>query len=329
MRVWRPMEAMDFKLLKSFMERMLRDVRRSRDQSSVKEITSGNGPLITILSRDVSVWRPRANRGLLTLFLPFAKANILRFGVENTSKEEDITSGQLHRARLRREVRFCNIFPGIDSSWLQSQMWSVSSVEGKSPLGMDLREEHSHTFRHSRQEVWCIIPSGRDSSFSQSSIINVFRVAGSSPLGKPIRDEQYVISKYSRARLLIIIPSGSVSRPSQFCTQKFLSMGGKPVSGNDTSLGQFPIRILVRDVRGCNAFGSFSKLEHFCVYISVFISFFILVVEFEVWLIGKKIRKKRKQVEFYNCFWKTVFKKSDILLNKNLFENLKIFLPYF
>ena len=37
-------------------------------------------------------------------------ASVFRFGVKKASRE-DIPSGQLHRPRLRKDVRFCNIFP--------------------------------------------------------------------------------------------------------------------------------------------------------------------------------------------------------------------------
>lgn len=79
-------------------------------------------------------------------------ASVFRFGVKKASRE-DITSGQLHRPRLRKDVRFCNIFPGIDSNCLHFQKERLSSVEGKWPLRMDLRDENSHMRSHSTLQV--------------------------------------------------------------------------------------------------------------------------------------------------------------------------------
>ena len=54
----------------------------------------------------------------------------LRLGFENTSKEH-ITSGQLHRPNIPRNVRSCSKFPAIGSNWGQLQMIRVSRLEGK------------------------------------------------------------------------------------------------------------------------------------------------------------------------------------------------------
>ena len=128
MRLCRLVEAMDFKLRRFPNRRVVRDVGRRRWEPK-KESRSWNGPWINSSPREVSVSRPHPDGGHL-IFSQSEIESYLRLGFKNASGE-DTTSGQLHRFRSWRNVRFCSMFPGIDSNCWQSQMSRISSVEGK------------------------------------------------------------------------------------------------------------------------------------------------------------------------------------------------------
>lgn len=140
------------------------------------------------------------------------------------------------------------------------------------PSGMPFRDGHPFIFKISRSEMIlvlplplllllaCILASGRTFKLVQLSMTSCLSVLGSTS-GKQTRDGQFCTSNLSRkCELLPYRPSGSSFRPSQPSSTRILNMGSKPVSGNDTSLGQWQILSSLRDLRLCNLFGSSSML---------------------------------------------------------------------